>query len=311
MADEKIMKGSYVDVKPSSIPGKRPSEGGAGIVVNKKHICSSSVGDVILTQDSSAESLYDVRYLIDPRLLQDVERERVSTLHLGTTACRRSDSDNVRPSILSPFHDPNVQLLSSPTVKSRPKPLTKYSLAWLLANPYKIIPSLKHKNDNGPAGWLRELEAKLDPPKDVGTGCYLTNSEREKCMTLLAAARPHDQALKYVFHAFGISRTAVWKMEKARLQTPDLSSARKVRSDKGKNLITSHSKRVSVYTGKHVFAKEYRKKHSDGKVTSDDINAAWSALSDQEQLRYDSISQKWIEQQGPFLLSELTKALSK
>ena len=116
MAMRKIGVGTLVSVEQESTGRgrRRPSEGGIGFVVKRKkqRRMEDKNGEtpvVELTQQSTTSTttagtgatMFDIRYSLDGRLSQEVNKNRVRVGMLGTTACQRNGSREVRPSLLT------------------------------------------------------------------------------------------------------------------------------------------------------------------------------------------------------------------
>jgi hypothetical protein len=230
-----------------------------------------------------------------------VARERVDVAMLGTTARRRGDEDDVRPSLLSRISQNRQQraaaaAAAAAAASALPR-LMKHSTPWLLAaaatidsrtKERKLIAALKHKKKHNSEGWLRNLEFKLDrasaPKKFVSSDSkpklQLTDKEKEKAVKLLLAARPHDSAIPLVAHAWGVTDRAVRGWNQKLLNHPGTKIERKTRTDAGKTLIASDGKRRSVHTPRFVFAKRQRQENPDQVFSKANIDQAWAAASD-------------------------------
>ena len=116
MAMRKIGVGTLVSVEQESTGcgRRRPSEGGIGFVVKRKkqRRMEDKNGEtpvVELTQQSTTSTttagtgatMFDIRYSLDGRLSQEVNKNRVRVGMLGTTARQRNGSREVRPSLLT------------------------------------------------------------------------------------------------------------------------------------------------------------------------------------------------------------------
>ena len=74
-------------------------------------------------------------------------------------------------------------------------------------------------------------------------------------------------------------------------------------------LISSEKKQQSHFTANCVFYKKYCMEHPDTKPTNGEIENAWNSADLTKKKACANTSTKWL-QQGPFLLSEITKALN-
>ena len=116
MAMRKIGVGTLVSVEQESTGRgrRRPSEGGIGFVVKRKkqRRMEDKNGEtpvVELTQQSTTSTttagtgatMFDIRYSLDGRLSQEINKNRVRVGMLGTTARQRNGSREVRPSLLT------------------------------------------------------------------------------------------------------------------------------------------------------------------------------------------------------------------
>ena len=116
MAMRKIGVGTLVSVEQESTGRgrRRPSEGGIGFVVKRKkqRRMEDKNGEtpvVELTQQSTTSTttagtgatMFDIRYSLDGRLSQEVNKNRVRVGMLGTTARQRNGSREVHPSLLT------------------------------------------------------------------------------------------------------------------------------------------------------------------------------------------------------------------
>ena len=112
----KIGVGTLVSVEQESTGRgrRRPSEGGIGFVVKRKkqRRMEDKNGEtpvVELTQQSTTSTttagtgatMFDIRYSLDGRLSQEVNKNRVRVGMLGTTARQRNGSREVHPSLLT------------------------------------------------------------------------------------------------------------------------------------------------------------------------------------------------------------------
>ena len=137
--DHPIRKGTLVHVTPFSEPGRRTSDGGIGTVVKRrKKLVNEEGNTVILTQDSdmstlTGNSIYNIKYTVEGRLSQDVQKDRVEIANLALNARRRSANDETQPSILTPSHHLTSAVSSTQTthISSTSKTPKKYSHAWL------------------------------------------------------------------------------------------------------------------------------------------------------------------------------------
>ncbi|KAL7577336.1 hypothetical protein ACA910_002073 [Epithemia clementina (nom. ined.)] len=344
----KIEKGTLVDVKPDTSINQRqrPSEGGIGFVQQRKKALTSNEqsnnnggggagGDenninnnnninMALTQDSNATTMtaattYDVRYSLDGRLSQDVEKSRVSVAMLGTTTLRRPGSNSSNPSFAmitttTGASSTNQPQLGAQSINS--PPLKKYSHPWLLQcmderiknGERKHIRALQYKKKNDTSGWLRRLET-LSRAEAENKKTQLTDVEKKKAMDLFLACKPHMSAAPLVAYAWGVDERTIHRVYQKMLQHPDASTSWKKRSDAGKKLFNNENKQRSIYTPKFVFAKLLRRENPDATFTKQQIDVTWDEATQQTHNDCGATAEEWITQ-GPFLLMELTKALS-
>lgn len=82
MEPSSLFLGMYVNVDPESRVGRRDSAGGAGIIV-------------------SVEPSTSIRYLIEGRLTQDVDEERIHSMSMMTTSRRPGPNGQTIPGLLS------------------------------------------------------------------------------------------------------------------------------------------------------------------------------------------------------------------
>ena len=324
-----INKGTLVRVDPEARRGRRDSEGGVGVVQKKNKWTEDENQQVIVaTQDSTnadGESVFDVRYTLDGRLSQDVEKSRVHVANLETIAHCRSATEESHPSILCPQHQPGAmtgamleqQQQKHPTTRqSAPLPC-RYSHAWLM-NKLKethrhrdgrlescALVEMKKRKISQKKGWLLEMEQQDNPDPDFKV--RLTPAMKTKAMALYAGLLPHDSAAVLVGHAWNVTSKSIIKMYN-RMNERNGSTAHKVQKDAGKTLINSEAKRCKTYTGKYVFAKEMHAQNPGTKVMKEEVDEEWEALTEEQQCAYNFTADGWIER-GPFLLSEVTKAL--
>ena len=142
----KIGVGTLVSVEQESTGrGRgRPSEGGIGFVVKckKQQRMEDKNGEtpvVELTQQSTTSTttagtgatMFDIRYSLDGRLSQEVNKNRVRVGMLGTTARQRNGSREVRPSLLT--------ACTTTTTNNNNNNMPKWHLHWLLAMEEMIL----------------------------------------------------------------------------------------------------------------------------------------------------------------------------
>ena len=157
MAMRKIGVGTLVSVEQESTGHgrRRPSEGGIGFVVKRKmqQRMEDKNGEtpvVELTQQSTTSTttagagvtMFDIRYSLDGRLSQEVNKNRVRVGMLGTTARQRNGSREVRPSLLTASTTTNNNNNNTSHNNRRSVGLKKYTHQWLLV-------SMDHKTRNG------------------------------------------------------------------------------------------------------------------------------------------------------------------
>ena len=140
-----ITTGALVVVKPCQKVGKRDSEGGCGVVIKKKQQKKNDDDDAvkILTQTltvlTSGNSLFDIKYTMGG-FSQDVEKERVSIATLATKACRRTPTDEMQPSLMSPNHQLTMTMTTTTTTATTTATtqyLTPYSYKYLMKSANK------------------------------------------------------------------------------------------------------------------------------------------------------------------------------
>ena len=86
------------------------------------------------------------------------------------------------------------------------------------------------------------------------------------------------------------------------------STDQKKQCDTGMTLISSEKKGQSHFTAKCVFYEKYCAEHPDTNPTNTEIENAWNLANLMEKKACADTAAEWL-QQGPFLLSEITKAL--
>ena len=232
MAMRKIGVGTLVFVEQESTGHgrRRPSEGGIGFVIKrKKQRCledkNGETPVVELTQQSTTSTttagtgatMFDIRYSLDGRLSQEVNKNRVRVGMLGTTARQRNGSREVRPSLLTASttttnNNNNNNNNNTSHNNRRSVGLKKYTHQWLLVamdhktrdGEQKHIAALQHKKRTESQGWLRWMEA-----HQVETQQHLSEVEKKKAMDLLLACKPHDSAIPLVAFAWGVNATTM------------------------------------------------------------------------------------------------------
>lgn len=112
-------------------------------------------------------------------------------------------------------------------------------------------------------------------------------------------------------HGEGVSRQTVHTLQNTVLSLQGgVSVARKTRVDKGRTLLNSEKKRSSIYTSKFVFNKQFSKDKPDAKLDKQTLDKAWkNATPQEERKRCTTQAEEWKELLGPYLISEITKAL--
>ena len=228
----KIGVGTLVSVEQESTGRgrRRPSEGGIGFVVKckKQRRMEDKNGEtpvVELTQQSTTSTttagtgatMFDIRYSLDGRLSQEVNKNRVRVGMLGTTARQRNGSREVRPSLLTASTTTTNNNNNNNTSHNnrRSAGLKKYTHQWLLVamdhktrdSEQKHIAALQHKKRTESQGWLRRMEA-----HQVETHQHLSEVEKKKAMDLLLACKPHDSAIPMSFGQLSTSAgiTFLW-----------------------------------------------------------------------------------------------------
>ena len=179
----KIGVGTLVSVEQESTGRgrRRPSEGGIGFVVKRKkqrrmEDKNEETPVVELTQQSTTSTttagtgatMFDIRYSLDGRLSQEVNKNRVRVGMLGTTALQCNGSREVRPSLLTVSNNNNNNNNNNTSHNNgRSVGLKKYTHQWLLVAmdhktrdcEQKHIAALQHKKRTESQGWLRRMEA--------------------------------------------------------------------------------------------------------------------------------------------------------
>jgi hypothetical protein len=259
-----------------------------------------------------------VRYVVGGGLSQDVLESRVAAATLDTTARRRSGAagdEATRPSLLSASYIPRAATASETTALMPPPPKKhvhrKYSTAWLIeACNVKGKPQyngesqaawvLRYKRNIAPAGWLRTLES-----GNEGKG-QLKETERTKALSLFLAMGSKNSPL--LGHAWGVTKTTIQNIRRKALQSGEMVTARKARSDKGKNVFNSEKKRKQVFTDQHAFSKQHRVKTKDGVLSKKEVNEAWATASPGAKARAADLSAQWL-QFSAYLETEVKNAL--
>ena len=188
MAMRKIGVGTLVSVEQESTGRgrRRPSEGGIGFVVKRKkqRRMEDKNGEtpvVELTQQSTTSTttagtgatMFDIRYSLDGRLSQEVNKNRVRVGMLGTTARQRNGSREIRPSLLTASTTTTTTTTTNNNNNNtshndqRSVGLKKYTHQWLLVamdhktrdSEQKHRAALQHKKRTNSQGWLRQMEA--------------------------------------------------------------------------------------------------------------------------------------------------------
>ena len=148
MAMRKIGVGTLVSVEQESTGRgrRRPSEGGIGFVVKRKkqRRMEDKNGEtpvVELTQQSTTSTttagtgatMFDIRYSLDGRLSQEVNKNRDRVGMRGTTARQRNGSREVRPSLLTASTTTTTTNNNNTSHNNRRSVgLKKYTHQWLL-----------------------------------------------------------------------------------------------------------------------------------------------------------------------------------
>ena len=216
MAMRKIGVGTLVSVEQESTGRgrRRPSEGGIGFVVKRKkqQRMEDKNGEtpvVELTQQSTTSTttagtgatMFDIRYSLDGRLSQEVNKNRVRVGMLGTTARQCNGSREVRPSLLTASTTTTTTTTTTNNNNNnntshnnrRSVGLKKYTHQWLIVamdhktrdGEQKHIAALQHKKRTESQGWLRRMEA-----HQVETHQHVSEVEKKKAMDLLLACKP-------------------------------------------------------------------------------------------------------------------------
>ena len=148
------------------------------------------------TTAGTGATMFDIRYSLDGRLSQEVNKNRVHVGMLGTTARQRNGSREVRPSLLTASTTTNNNNNNTSHNNRRSVGLKKYTHQWLLVamdhktrdGEQKHIAALQHKKRTESQGWLRRMEA-----HQVETHQHLSEVEKKKAMDLLLACEPHGE----------------------------------------------------------------------------------------------------------------------
>ena len=177
MVMRKIGVGTLVSVEQESTGHgqRRPSEGGIGSVIKhkKQRHMEDENGEtpvVELTQQSTTSTttagtgttMFDIRYSLDGRLSQEVNKNMVRVGMLGTTARQRNGSREVRPSLLTASTTTTNNNNNTSHSNRRSVGLKKYTHQWLLVamdhktrdGEQKHIAALQHKKRTESQGWL-------------------------------------------------------------------------------------------------------------------------------------------------------------
>ena len=120
------------------------------------------------TTAGTGATMFDIRYSLDGRLSQEVNKNRVRVGMLGTTTCQRNGSREVRPSLLTASttttnnNNNNNNNNNTSHKNRRSVGLKKYTHQWLLVAmdhktrdvEQKHIAALQHKKRTESRGWL-------------------------------------------------------------------------------------------------------------------------------------------------------------
>ena len=190
MAMRKIGVGTLVSVEQESTGRgrRRPSEGGIGFIVKRKkqRRMEDKNGEtpvVELTQQSTTSTttagtgatMFDIRYSLDGRLSQEVNKNRVRVGMLGTTAHQCNGSREVRPSLLTASTTTNNNNNNTSHNNRRSVGLKKYTHQWLLV-------AMDHKTRDGERKHIVALQHKKRLHYNVSNCCATVCGEDGKPM---------------------------------------------------------------------------------------------------------------------------------
>jgi hypothetical protein len=184
-------------------------------------------------------------------------------------------------------------LIEACNVKGKPQYNGETQAAW----------GLRYKRNIAPAGWLRTLASVSEGNEGKG---QLKETERTKALSLFLAMGSKNSPL--LAHAWGVTKTTIQNIRWKALQSGEMVTARKTRSDKWKNVFNSEKKRKQVFTDQHTFSKQHRVKTKDGVLTKKEGKEAWVTASPGAKARAADLSAQWL-QFSAYLETEVKNAL--
>jgi hypothetical protein len=253
-----INQGMYVSVDPTP-----SSSGGFGFVVSTNPI--------------------NVKYIVENRLSQDVDEDRIHDATLTTTSRRLDTNGQPIPGLLSynyaeylshaDDNDNNNNNNNNNVIPPLPNLITTNYI--IQQSTVYVSRNMNRNNDTNPgvqiltdglmdvSGWLRINEGRNNnnnnnrsPPH---RHLHLSDLERSKLIKLYLHFKPLIwQSTKAISHAWGINERSVRKIVTRALTTTNISADRKVRCDKGLTIISSERKRRSVMNPYNLFRKAQR-----------------------------------------------------
>jgi len=311
-------EGALVDVHPEERTGRRDSVGGRAWV--KKVVPGST--------PTTAPS-YSVEYIVDKLNSHQVKQDRLAdTCMLPTARLSLNNLDQTGQSLLAPQQHRRSgaqrRLLPPPPPPRPPTPpldpninttnkLLRMHMGWKpsLTPSNPVVAYLKSMNTKKNAGWLRKAEATAAGRVLLDRKTQLTAPEKNLMANLYTHIKNvTDTSTALVAHAWGVLPRTVRRIVERMVESTDLSVARKVRADAGKNIFNSDKRRQSTYTPRFCFLQKKRRENPGERLTTEELDSAWRNASPQTKAVANHEAQKLL-QRGPHLVNEVYDVLSK
>ena len=292
-------------------------------VGREERVGKESLGVTAWVKHGHDDGKVDVEYVLERQTSLDVVLERVTQQKLDTIGRKRTSSTPThlqvqQPSLLSPSYQASNNLLCHAIEQSTPVPVKKRKAGLknmeeliCLATQWKASsdtntpnPAYEYllKNQTKMAGWLRTVENGGESLPG-----QLSQEEKETCMALRRHIATELKCTIALAHAWGVSDKSIRNWNKKANQK------RKVRSDKGTNILTSVTRQNRYFSPYEVFKKAYRREKNEGdvnKISDTELKTLWKCMATQQQRSYILLAQE-LKAQAPGVISNIQDLLHR
>ena len=278
--------GDLVHVKPIYRLNKTNSEGGYGCVVD---LCDES-------------TTVSVRYVVTNSIEEGVDITRLlkTPLNTITGVFRTRSTDINQPGSYTPA-TPTVE-----TTTTTPTETNEYTtLQSILLQSYKwnyktntthpLVDYLQQGLSKDP-GWLKDVTRDT-----TNKNSQLTTEDKLVVivMTTLLSGQPHQTISNpnhLITHAWGLRKNTPNRLFNDFVQNKG-NISRKIRSDQGSNIFTSHKKRKSHFTAFNLFKKNRHNQPRDcyTPLNRTDLQEEWILLGEEEKEKYGRVAESYLK----------------